>query len=427
MKFTILKPFALMAIGAMFALPIVGCSDDKDEPGEDPVNPDNPDVPTVVDDKEFLENTANEFMRLFNAADQQPIVDLANEFADMYGDYEMPEEFDVWATTPTDMLNKMSKTLASKKFGALMASYTEYYTWDFTNYAGVYEPGSNYIWVKVEDSDDVVFRYKNRTGETCTISAKASADVWTTTNEVEGDIHTLNMPKQLNVTITKGTKEMLNATLKSNFVENESLELSLASTFCNIAVDAALQATNTTMTHSSTLKVDGETVLTGSATVTGRSFCNKDFIRRQIENGTEDVLLDYVDKGDATTDMLGKLQIKGTVTELRRCIDALDVDVESDNNRTVPTEVYNAVTTLNNNFVATAYYNGTSEERATLTWKGVTEGEDGWSYYWWWIEPALLFPDGTTYEFWEYFEDGSFDYVADTFENLLNAYSSLWK
>ena len=72
-------------------------------------------------------------------------------------------------------------------------------------------------------------------------------------------------------------------------------------------------------------------------------------------------------------------------------------------------------------------YNVTSEERATLTWKGVTEGEDGWSYYWWWIEPALLFPDGTTYEFWEYFEDGSFDYVADTFENLLNAYSSLWK
>ncbi|MGM9833676.1 MAG: hypothetical protein ACI31A_08330 [Candidatus Limisoma sp.] len=424
MKITFLKPIAFFAIGAMLAMPIVGCSDDNDEPGEDPVNPDDPDVPTVVDDKEFLENTASEFMRLFNAADQQPIVDLANEFVDMYGDYELPDEFD-WYETPSEMLKKLSSTLTNKKYGALMASYTYYYTWDFVNYAGVYEPGRNYYWEKVEDSDDIVFRYKNRTGETCNITVKASAEVWTTVNDVDGDIHTLNMPKQLNVTITKGTKEMLNTTLKSNFVENESLELSLASTFCNIAVDAKLQATNTQITHSSTLKVDGETVLTGSATVTGRSFCNKDFIRRQIENGTEDVLLDYVDKGDAQADMLGKLQIKGTVTELRRCIDAYDVDVESDNNRTVPTEVKNAATTLNNNFIATAYYNGTSQERAKLVWQPISEGYD--SYYWWWVDSALLFPDGTTYAFEEYFEDGSFDYVADTFENLLNAYSSLWK
>ena len=46
---------------------------------------------------------------------------------------------------------------------------------------------------------------------------------------------------------------------------------------------------------------------------------------------------------------------------------------------------------------------------------------------WWDIEvvPVIAFPDGTTYEFEEYFETG-FDGVASVFENLVDSYYRLW-
>lgn len=49
-----------------------------------------------------------------------------------------------------------------------------------------------------------------------------------------------------------------------------------------------------------------------------------------------------------------------------------------------------------------------------------------YSYEYWYNEPGLLFTDGTSYTFSEYFDDGSFKTVIKNFENLMDSFARMF-
>ena len=70
------------------------------------------------------------------------------------------------------------------------------------------------------------------------------------------------------------------------------------------------------------------------------------------------------------------------------------------------------------------YYDGTSVKQARIEFEPVAdETFYGEEYYW--IEPVIVFDDGTRYFFYEYFDDRIFEELAEDFEDFIYDYEDM--
>lgn len=427
-----LSKFMLMF--AMMCLPLVSCGGDDDEPSSDSGSGSDTEKPgdwgddsDITNDKLYLEQTANEFLNRFRASDQAAVITMANEFVNDYGDLDFPEKFtDLAPANPAlAMMKNIAISLSSKTLG-ISRAYDNYF-YAFSDFTGVYEPG-RYMWNRVADSDAIIFRYTNRSGEPCTIQAVASGGTWDGSIKIDGDTYKATVPKVIDITVTKGSAVMLSAQINLNYSKNSHLTVDVVTKAANLEVKETVNANNSIVTSNTQLIVSGSCILTANANVTGSRLCDQDYIQTLIEQEDGETLCKMFTQGTATSDVLGRVQVKGSISNLFDIIEACDFDGYDYFNSNAENDAKNAARVLNNNLKSSFYYNGTSNVRGSLSFQAYISYISSWSgSKEWGIEPLLVFKDGTKYSFEDYFGEGRFGNVESSFENIIDTYKALWK
>ena len=116
---------------------------------------------------------------------------------------------------------------------------------------------------------------------------------------------------------------------------------------------------------------------------------------------------------NASIDVLGKIQVKGDIPDVVKFMNT----GESLNSKNNDGNAYKAIVAeLEKSCSAAMYFNGSSTARATLGFEAVKSGGD---YEYWYCNPVLRFPDGTSI--------GIEDYVTgDKFRNVTNYAENWW-
>jgi archaellin len=140
-------------------------------------------------------------------------------------------------------------------------------------------------------------------------------------------------------------------------------------------------------------------------------------------NGTYDLaedgdLLDWDAEGfEFSTNLLGEIQIKGNCTDAVKLAEYADSYFESES------ELERVVNNINSIIEINVYYDGTSAKQAAIEMEPMVE-KDSYGYYYW-IEPVIVFNDGSRYLFYEYFDEDDFSYLIQKFERMIENYASL--
>jgi hypothetical protein len=140
-------------------------------------------------------------------------------------------------------------------------------------------------------------------------------------------------------------------------------------------------------------------------------------------NGTYDLaedgdLLDWDAKGfEFSTNLLGEIQIKGNCKDAEKLAEYADMSFESENDLERITNNINSIIDIN------VYYDGTSAKQASIEMEPMVEEDYYGDYYW--MEPVIVFNDGSRYLFYEYFDEDDFAYLIQKFERMVENYASL--
>ncbi len=436
----------------MLMLSMTACGD---KGPEDPEKPDEVkgemEQLTPTESKKFLEETAEEALNKFRAADQRDVIVLCSYFCDEYGYLDAPVEFEIEETEtgsiPGRYMSSLAKALSTadaSRAGSAAIVYT--YSLDIEKFKGVYEPGASQ-WMRTADSNDIVFRFKDAAGKQCELKAVISstnsegqisyADEeyyydYETDDYVEYEtenVYKFRIPKEVTVTLTCGGSSLATAKVSSDLnVSGHKISVTANVNAANIAAAVKLEGADTQVTQSSSFSVSGEVIVNSSATVNGNHLCDSDFYKEIDEDNVDDKLIALLKNGTAAVSVLNKVRVDADVTYDRSVYKAFNGEWNSwsyDSKTAAETDAEAAADALNENVKAYVRYNNKETVQATLLWKYNFDewGTNSWEYM---LEPLIKFDaDGTTYSFDEYFETG-FASVEDLWDSLWKSYEKVW-
>lgn len=421
MKF--LNYLSIAACATMMAIGTSACSDDEPEKEDNGGGIDGggdasiTEVYTPEQSKVYLENTATELLNKFNPDDQKPLIELLDRFEDKYGDLDLPEEFeddneDVWVST---WAANLCKALKQGDFVALSRAATQGYS--YSSYTGEFEPGT-WRWVKKNDSNSAVFRFTDN-GQTCELRATPSNGEWSETF----DGTKVTIPGTLNVTLTSGSDKLVDVTVNSTYSATaHTLTLDITANVMNLNVVSNLNATDTKITEHVELNISGERVITTNATMNGRNLCNRAMLEDFFDDVTGETADRFFDDGYGEVNVLGRVQVKGNLTDISDLVDALDYDEEGTAGQAGATR---AAATLRTVLTGTVHYTNSPTVQATLDWEPYINYDWG-PEQWWSARPVIRFNDDAAYAFDGYFGNGKFISVENLFESIFDKYEDIW-
>ena len=162
-------------------------------------------------------------------------------------------------------------------------------------------------------------------------------------------------------------------------------------------------------------------VVAFSSDLSGIPSCNVDaFTSSEID----DINFDNANMKNAYVklDILGKLQIQGKLSDLRKYVDYLEsANDNEDNEKNFKSYITQANSLLDLNL----FYDGKAVKQASVKFEPFA-GESWGGYQYWDAEPVLYFYDGSSYSTFEaFFNDKDFKSVIDTFKGLADKYAAL--
>lgn len=456
----------ILLIAAIFAMASCGKTDPTLDP--DPILPNPPapnpggEVLTPDDQKLKLEEVAENFMDEYPAAEFEEFFSLADKFADTYLDNVNESYWDPFFEYCEERGEEMFffEDKEEKKNGEIHRSWNMEAFLEFSDIHGLLTLGATSATCEDYDGTKVVFSLgKDNYVVELNASGKTTEAVYTYENiygyedyngywdEQNGYwvddyvmVHSKNhyyfevqVPEKINLTVTKNGKDFASAV----FV----FENSFSADGVDITMDCFhITATVTIDGHSVVLGKSGYDAATGKAAVTYALKKGEDVIVYGQFSG--DVKAELVTEDDEWSggydtytyldcklaknfdfylDILGKLQVRG------KCSDAVSLaenvenfwDAENDN------QAERALDNINNYFELGLYYDMTSSLQAEIVMDYFVEEDDYYGDTWYELEPIIVFPDGSKYAFYEYFDEDSFTGLESSFELWLNLYETM--
>ncbi|MCM1068208.1 MAG: hypothetical protein NC418_11610 [Muribaculaceae bacterium] len=425
---------AMASAAMILALPACGGGDSDDEPIPEPSPIPSPEPVTETlspeDAKEYVEDSAIEFISLFNANDQRELADLSEYVANNYADLDIPSNWDAddRSLAPADFTRAMAKAYASRSASTVTRAALIY---RLSDYAGVYEPGTR-SWVKTADSKDVIFRFNGPKGA-CELKASPSQGEWDLDYEDEyypEDNFTVKIPSRITITLTEGTQSYVEivADTKAD-INARTAKVDINARLMNIQATIAASASNSEISESQTLSVNGTLYQTSTARLRGSKMLDDSTIERLEDEDIE--LGDVIKSAEASINLMGRIQIRANASNFTRIAEAIETNdiTDSWNGDLTESEAEalcrRACRNLNSDISAKVFFGGTDIEQARLTFIPVYEGSP-YGYYWYWeIGAALLYSDGSTQTL-EDFEDMNFGSVERQWRSVIKAYERLW-
>ncbi len=424
----------VVMFGMMGMMGLSSCSDD-----DSPLEPDKPkgemEKLTPEESKDFLDNSAKTMMNTLNASDQESFIKTASYAYENYADIEFPDKSgdDNERKNPALFLKNLANAVKQGSAHAMAAaSYTYVYDYDYREYYGVYEVrGSE--WVKTEDSENIVFKFRNYDRSTCILTLEPSKEFsdidWE--NEYddyysETEEYYVKIPKTVKVTLVSGTKTLVNGTVNTSVSKTaHTVSADANITVENINAQCQINGTDTKVDAAFATTVGGKLFVKGNTSINGTHLCDVDFFRNNdIES--ED-LYNYFKSGTANANAMDLVQIDAKAEFTREFCAILDrsyYNYDYDTETEAETAIANDVKLYNQYISANVRYNNTKTVQAKLKFDYEHESYyRGWEYY---IIPLIQFEgDGSTYTFEEYFEKG-FGSVENQWNSLVRSYKSIW-
>ena len=464
------KLVSLLLIGSVFSLSsaLVSCGGDDDSVDSPIVNPD-PIVPeepskneamTPLEQKEYLDVIARGFMDKTPASDFNEISKLCNHISNTYTDSYDWDEVGDWGS---EIFESLKESLGTTDKEQEKYSWGEY-NYIYTNYKAVVM-ASNFKghfkaignkW-ELSKADDLQFIFSDQHGKECVLKLVTSGNVkkvfignideWVDYNYdysndyyISNDYYdrtqlTVGVPENIVVTLTQGGSQVVKVTVKLNIgdLSNDKFDLSknqlTASTLVELNngykfnVSQVAYNGNNKTSVSFDMSKNGESLasVAFSSDISGIPSCNIDaMVSGNIDE--EDFNNSNMKNVYVKLDIMGKLQIQGTLSDVRKFTDYInEADDNDDDEKTFKSYVNQANSLANFNL----FYDGKSTKQATVTLEAFEEESwNGMKY--WYMEPMLNFYDGSSYSTFDaFFNDKDFKSVIDAFEKLADNYASL--
>lgn len=464
------KLVSLLLIGSVFSLSsvLVSCGGDDDSVDSPIVNPD-PIVPeepskneamTPLEQKEYLDVIARGFMDKTPASDFNEISKLCNHISNTYTDNYDWDEVGDWGSEIFESLKESLGTTDKEQekysWGEYNYIYTNYKALVMaSNFKGQFKAIGN-KW-ELSKADDLQFIFSDQYGKECVLKLVTSGNVkkvfignideWVDYNYdysndyyISNDYYdrtqlTVGVPENIVVTLTQGGSQVVKVTVKLNIgdLSNDKFDLSknqlTASTLVELNngykfnVSQVAYNGNNKTSVSFDMSKNGESLasVAFSSDISGIPSCNIDaMVSGNIDE--EDFNNSNMKNVYVKLDIMGKLQIQGTLSDVRKFTDYInEADDNDDDEKTFKSYVNQANSLANFNL----FYDGKSTKQATVTLEAFEEESwNGMKY--WYMEPMLNFYDGSSYSTFDaFFNDKDFKSVIDAFEKLADNYASL--
>ena len=464
------KLVSLLLIGSVFSLSsaLVSCGGDDDSVDSPIVNPD-PIVPeepskneamTPLEQKEYLDVIARGFMDKTPASDFNEISKLYNHISNTYTDNYDWDEVGDWGREIFESLKESLGTTDKEQekysWGEYNYIYTNYKALVMaSNFKGQFKAIGN-KW-ELSKADDLQFIFSDQYGKECVLKLVTSGNVkkvfignideWvdyksnsTDDYYISNDYYdrtqlTVGVPENIVVTLTQGGSQVVKVTVKLNIgdLSNDKFDLSknqlTASTLVELNngykfnVSQVAYNGNNKTSVSFDMSKNGESLasVAFSSDISGIPSCNIDaMVSGNIDE--EDFNNSNMKNVYVKLDIMGKLQIQGTLLDVRKFTDYInEADDNDDDEKTFKSFVNQANSLANFNL----FYDGKSTKQATVTLEAFEEESwNGMKY--WYMEPMLNFYDGSSYSTFDaFFNDKDFKSVIDAFEKLADNYASL--
>ena len=464
------KLVSLLLIGSVFSLSsvLVSCGGDDDSVDSPIVNPDpiKPEEPskneamTPLEQKEYLDLIARGFMDKTPASDFNEISKLCNHISNTYTDNYDWDEVGDWGSeifeSLKESLGTTDKEQEKDSWGEYNYIYTNYKALVMaSNFKGQFKAIGN-KW-ELSKADDLQFIFSDQHGKECVLKLVTSGNVkkvfignideWVDYNYdysndyyISNDYYdrtqlTVGVPENIIVTLTQGGSQVVKVTVKLNIgdLSNDKFDLSknqlTASTLVELNngykfnVSQVAYNGNNKTSVSFDMSKNGESLasVAFSSDISGIPSCNIDaMVSGNIDE--EDFNNSNMKNVYVKLDIMGKLQIQGTLSDVRKFTDYInEADDNDDDEKTFKSYVNQANSLANFNL----FYDGKSTKQATVTLEAFEEESwNGMKY--WYMEPMLNFYDGSSYSTFDaFFNDKDFKSVIDAFEKLADNYASL--
>lgn len=464
------KLVSLLLIGSVFSLSsaLVSCGGDDDSVDSPIVNPDpiKPEEPskneamTPLEQKEYLDLIARGFMDKTPASDFNEISKLYNHISNTYTDNYNWDEVGDWGREIFESLKESLSTTDKEQekdsWGEYNYIYTNYKALVMaSNFKGQFKAIGN-KW-ELSKADDLQFIFSDQHGKECVLKLVTSGNVkkvfignideWVDYNYdysndyyISNDYYdrtqlTVGVPENIVVTLTQGGSQVVKVTVKLNIgdLSNDKFDLSknqlTASTLVELNngykfnVSQVAYNGNNKTSVSFDMSKNGESLasVAFSSDISGIPSCNIDaMVSGNIDE--EDFNNSNMKNVYVKLDIMGKLQIQGTLSDVRKFTDYInEADDNDDDEKTFKSYVNQANSLANFNL----FYDGKSTKQATVTLEAFEEESwNGMKY--WYMEPMLNFYDGSSYSTFDaFFNDKDFKSVIDAFEKLADNYASL--
>ena len=464
------KLVSLLLISSVFSLSsaLVSCGGDDDSVDSPIVNPDAivPEEPskneamTPLEQKEYLDVIARGFMDKTPASDFNEISKLCNHISNTYTDNYDWDEVGDWGSeifeSLKESLGTTDKEQEKDSWGEYNYIYTNYKALVMaSNFKGQFKAIGN-KW-ELSKADDLQFIFSDQHGKECVLKLVTSGNVkkvfignideWVDYNYdysndyyISNDYYdrtqlTVGVPENIVVTLTQGGSQVVKVTVKLNIgdLSNDKFDLSknqlTASTLVELNngykfnVSQVAYNGNNKTSVSFDMSKNGESLasVAFSSDISGIPSCNIDaMVSGNIDE--EDFNNSNMKNVYVKLDIMGKLQIQGTLSDVRKFTDYInEADDNDDDEKTFKSYVNQANSLANFNL----FYDGKSTKQATVTLEAFEEESwNGMKY--WYMEPMLNFYDGSSYSTFDaFFNDKDFKSVIDAFEKLADNYASL--
>lgn len=415
------KILSSLALCAFIAPLLVGCNKGPESDNNTPGNVDDYQTPSTLtpgEHKAKLEDIAVEFIGYVDLADFEEILDalyclaeyLEYEEEDWYGDEYTYNELALGI-----------KNLSPIHFQRFATRALEEVIIDIND--PEYNPLAGYVYEWNGDE------WKESKGQSHTIVVKWDDAVatasWGETTRQEWTFRELEkktivyVPNSLTLNVKIDNKEHLNIVAKPNITDSKTLAPSVeVSLNGGYLISASVKADSRGLETHSSIKKGNKTLLNANTVVAINDFTDIDnwlktegeYFADQIKNGK--VQIDILNLS-----IVGAGDFKDLLTDIDEITEGLYGDeYDAERWRRKMEDVCDLV---NEKVKLVIAYNDTDEKVADIVLQVSRDDED---YY---VEPILLFPDGSKYAFENYFTETAFGDLIDAIEELADDFEDM--
>ena len=434
----------------LLAFVFVACDKKKmEEEFGEVSNPEKKEL-SATEQKQKLQNVAEELIGVFNTNDQKDVIELADYLVYKYEKYDWDEVFDFYADK-FDYVRSAVEGVKALSRGEVSANASSK-VYRFSRFTGVFKANDETrSWEYEGDSENIVLLFKNEEGVECRAEIVATGTEYTFEYEDDYDSDydfTVEIPSVISFSLKEGGVEHIFYQTTLAIEASSSLKETTSVRFANINLSSEVNATKNNVNGSVLVKYGDKTIFEASASAPNCKLKDKtdalewdDWFEMYGDAlWNEDATVKYGNLvGNAN--IMGQVQVKVAVSDIASYEEAADKlyekyenydEAECSHERYYNTYEYNKEYSdlLNSYFTCVIYYSSTVEQAKMrfepYIWSDYCySGEHSANMYDW--TSVLYFPkDDTSYSFDDYFTEKAFSGVIDLAEELVNKYILLF-